>query len=299
MVIDGRTELASPDLELARLLLRSGKPVFLAVNKIDTAALAPSAENFRRLGFANVIPISAEHGAGIGDLLDQVFAALASTEPGAPNAEILSESDALSKLRPGGTDKAELGAPSRALRNRRELRWAQKIAPSSLPPNRVPRPSSAWAGLSHQTRVPHSSPQAMSGMNRCRPTQQPATPTSSRTRPALPSSAAPTSASQPCSTCSPARTALSSHPSPGRLATPSTSSSPTTASSSASSTPPASAARARPASWPKSSPSSWPAAISRPPTSRSSCSTPPRASPRSMPTSAATRTSPAAPSSSS
>jgi GTP-binding protein len=76
MVVDGRTELASPDLELARLLLRGGKPVFLAVNKIDTAALAPSAENFRRLGFANVIPISAEHGSGIGDLLDAVFAAL-------------------------------------------------------------------------------------------------------------------------------------------------------------------------------------------------------------------------------
>ena len=36
MVVDGRTELASPDLELARLLLRGGKPVFLAVNKIDT-----------------------------------------------------------------------------------------------------------------------------------------------------------------------------------------------------------------------------------------------------------------------
>jgi len=73
MVVDGRTELASPDVDLARLLIRSGKPVFLAVNKIDTAALAPHAENFRRLGFANVIPISAEHGSGIGDLLDAVF----------------------------------------------------------------------------------------------------------------------------------------------------------------------------------------------------------------------------------
>ena len=36
MVVDGRTELASPDMELARLLLRGGKPVFLAVNKMDT-----------------------------------------------------------------------------------------------------------------------------------------------------------------------------------------------------------------------------------------------------------------------
>ena len=76
MVIDGRTELASPDITLARLLLRGGKPVFLAVNKIDTVALAPAAENFRRLGFRNVLAISAEHGAGIGDLLDAVFSAL-------------------------------------------------------------------------------------------------------------------------------------------------------------------------------------------------------------------------------
>jgi GTP-binding protein len=37
MVVDGRTELASPDVELARLLLRGGKPVFLAVNKMDAA----------------------------------------------------------------------------------------------------------------------------------------------------------------------------------------------------------------------------------------------------------------------
>jgi GTP-binding protein len=76
MVVDGRTELASPDIALARLLLRGGKPVFLAVNKIDTTALAPAAENFRRLGFRNVLAISAEHGTGIGDLLDEVFAAL-------------------------------------------------------------------------------------------------------------------------------------------------------------------------------------------------------------------------------
>jgi GTP-binding protein len=76
MVVDGRTELASPDMELARLLLRGGKPVFLAVNKMDTEAMFSAAENFRRLGFRNVLPISAEHGNGIGDLLDDVLAAL-------------------------------------------------------------------------------------------------------------------------------------------------------------------------------------------------------------------------------
>ena len=85
MVVDGRTELASPDLELARLLLRGGKPCFLAVNKIDTAEMAAAAENFRTLGFRNVMAISAEHGSGIGDLLDEVFAVL----PAAPEVEPL------------------------------------------------------------------------------------------------------------------------------------------------------------------------------------------------------------------
>ena len=76
MVVDGRTELASPDLELARLLMRGGKSIFLAVNKIDTEHMQTAAENFRRLGFKNVHMISAEHNIGIGDLLDQVFATL-------------------------------------------------------------------------------------------------------------------------------------------------------------------------------------------------------------------------------
>ncbi len=83
MVVDGRTELASPDLELARLLLRGGKPCFLAVNKMDTPGMGVQAENFRRLGFRNVMAISAEHGSGIGDLLDEVFAVL----PAAPEVE--------------------------------------------------------------------------------------------------------------------------------------------------------------------------------------------------------------------
>jgi GTP-binding protein len=80
MVVDGRTELASPDLELARLLLRGGKPVFLAVNKMDTESMQSQAENFRRLGFRNVVPLSAEHGSGIGDLLDAVFEVLPEPE---------------------------------------------------------------------------------------------------------------------------------------------------------------------------------------------------------------------------
>jgi GTPase len=93
MVVDGRTELASPDLELARLLLRGGKPVFLAVNKMDTEAMQVQAENFRRLGFRNVLPISAEHGSGIGDLLDEVFAVLPEADTEEPDETMLTAQD--------------------------------------------------------------------------------------------------------------------------------------------------------------------------------------------------------------
>lgn len=76
IVVDGRAELASPDIDLARLLIRTGKPLFLAVNKIDVEAMDASAENFRQLGIKNLVPVSAEHGHSIGELLDDVFAVL-------------------------------------------------------------------------------------------------------------------------------------------------------------------------------------------------------------------------------
>src|SRR2546427_4395391 len=80
MVVDGRTELAAPDLELARLLIRAGKPLFLAVNKIDTEKQQALAGEFHRLGIRKVFPISAEHGRGVDDLLDAVLAILPAEE---------------------------------------------------------------------------------------------------------------------------------------------------------------------------------------------------------------------------
>jgi GTP-binding protein len=87
MVVDGRTELASSDIDLARLLIKTGKPLFLAVNKIDAASMEAAAENFRKLGIRNLIPISSEHGLNIGDLLDEVFAVLPQTEPAPADSE--------------------------------------------------------------------------------------------------------------------------------------------------------------------------------------------------------------------
>jgi GTP-binding protein len=87
LVVDARTELASPDYDLVRLLLRGGKPVFLAVNKVEGEAMAAEAENFRRLGIRNVFPVSSEHGLGIGELLDAIAEAIPASAPPAEDAE--------------------------------------------------------------------------------------------------------------------------------------------------------------------------------------------------------------------
>ena len=76
MVVDGRTELAGPDLELVRLLRKANRPLFLAVNKVDSEKQASLINDFHRLGVKQMFPVSAEHGRGVDDLLDAVIAAL-------------------------------------------------------------------------------------------------------------------------------------------------------------------------------------------------------------------------------
>src|ERR1039457_1968277 len=76
MVIDGRTELAGPDLELVRLLRKANRPLFLAVNKVDSEKQSSLIDDFHRLGVQKMFPISAEHGRGIDDLLDAVLESL-------------------------------------------------------------------------------------------------------------------------------------------------------------------------------------------------------------------------------
>jgi GTPase len=90
MVIDGRSALAGPDLELVRLLRKTGRPLFLAVNKADTEKQAHIVDEFHRLGIKQMFPISAEHGRGIDDLLDAVLEVL--PPAGDPNAQNTEES---------------------------------------------------------------------------------------------------------------------------------------------------------------------------------------------------------------
>jgi len=71
-VVDTRKGITPLDEELARRLRETAKPVFVAANKADAARLESEAGEFHRFGFDSVFPISAEHGNGIGDMLDAV-----------------------------------------------------------------------------------------------------------------------------------------------------------------------------------------------------------------------------------
>ena len=73
-VCDIKTGLTASDQEVAGMLLRSGKPVVLAVNKMDQVGnLNPDIYEFYNLGLGDPVPVSAVHGHGPGDLLDQCF----------------------------------------------------------------------------------------------------------------------------------------------------------------------------------------------------------------------------------
>ena len=69
-LVDGRSELAGPDRELASMLRKLGKPVALVVNKVDTGKNEHLVHDFYNLGFENVFPVSSEHGLGVDLLLD-------------------------------------------------------------------------------------------------------------------------------------------------------------------------------------------------------------------------------------
>ena len=73
-VCDIKTGLTASDHEVAKMLLKSGKPVVLAVNKMDQVGHTnPDIYEFYNLGLGDPIPVSAVHGHGTGDLLDACF----------------------------------------------------------------------------------------------------------------------------------------------------------------------------------------------------------------------------------
>jgi GTP-binding protein len=80
LIVDVREGITPVDSELARLLHKVGIPVFVVANKADTAQIEPLAEEFRQLGFEHVFPISAEHGSGTGEMLDELLKYISPSE---------------------------------------------------------------------------------------------------------------------------------------------------------------------------------------------------------------------------
>src|SRR3954468_24518249 len=95
-LVDGRAEITGSDRDLARMLLRLGKPVSLAVNKADTAAKMDLANAWYELGIPDVYPVSSEHGLGVDALLDHVL-------------EGVERSDEEPRLKPPSADSEEPG----------------------------------------------------------------------------------------------------------------------------------------------------------------------------------------------
>jgi GTP-binding protein len=79
-MVDAHTGVTDLDQAIAKDLLRSGQKPLLVVNKVDRPG-DPIVHDFHRLGLGNPIPISAENGYGIGDLLDQIVAELPADAP--------------------------------------------------------------------------------------------------------------------------------------------------------------------------------------------------------------------------
>jgi GTP-binding protein len=80
-VVDGREGLVSGDELIAGVLREAGKPVVLAVNKMDDRRARDLALEFYQTGFEPVVEIAAEHGHGVSGLLDEVVSRIRHVEP--------------------------------------------------------------------------------------------------------------------------------------------------------------------------------------------------------------------------
>lgn len=81
MLVDGREGLVPGDAQIAQELRVLGKPVLLAVNKTDDKRARGGVMEFYQLGFEPVLEISAEHGSGVAELLDEVLVLLPGARP--------------------------------------------------------------------------------------------------------------------------------------------------------------------------------------------------------------------------
>ena len=71
-VVDARAGVTGLDAEIARVLRRSDRPVVLVANKVDAGGLESAVAELYRLGFGEPLPVSAEHGRGVAEMLEVV-----------------------------------------------------------------------------------------------------------------------------------------------------------------------------------------------------------------------------------
>ena len=88
LLMDGRAGLTPADEEIVGLLRGAKKPLFVAVNKIDTPKSESLLADFYRLGFDQLYPVSAEHSLGVDDLLEAIVPLLPEPEEEPEAAEI-------------------------------------------------------------------------------------------------------------------------------------------------------------------------------------------------------------------
>ena len=86
-LMDGREGLNPGDEEIVRLLRGVGKPVFYAINKIDTPKSDALLADFYRLGQDTLYPLSAEHGTGVDELLEAILPLLPHSSEGTDPSE--------------------------------------------------------------------------------------------------------------------------------------------------------------------------------------------------------------------
>jgi GTP-binding protein len=108
LVVDSQAGITPLDEELARLLRTTGKPFFVAVNKVDSPLQESKAANFHRFGVP-VFPITAEHGTGVDDLLD---AAIARAYPNSVGGKHPEAEDSISPEEDTPTEIAIIGRPN-------------------------------------------------------------------------------------------------------------------------------------------------------------------------------------------
>jgi GTPase len=90
LVVDARAGITPLDAEIARILRKADRPVVLAANKADAVAQDAALAECHRLGFLEVLPVSAEHGRGVAELLEAVRERLptSTAEPAAEGTRV-------------------------------------------------------------------------------------------------------------------------------------------------------------------------------------------------------------------